>query len=101
MNGKQYGFGDELDDLSALSDNGVHDIDSMPPKKAVKKVAEAAGWTSRDPDPMAIFSVRAPKPLIKEFKDLAATQTPKWPHAYVLERALEALKREIDGYEQR
>ncbi len=101
---KSYGFDSELDDFSA--DDWAPKKKTSPKERKkpapeqVAKVAAKAGFTSREPkpqkEPEGQVSIRAPLSLIEEFKEFGKTQQPKWPHSYVLQRAMEALKRELN-----
>ena len=94
---KNYGFGDELDDLSDIGLAPEEQATTVKPtKQAVKAVAEASGWKSREAEPKAILSIRADRGLINEFKKMAKSQEPKWQQEYLLRRALDALKKELE-----
>jgi len=81
--------------------------DSAPPPDpdAVRAIAEEQGFTSREArvivreaeprPPQAQINIRAPQSVVDRFKTLADTQRPKWPQGYLLERALDALEREL------
>lgn len=106
---KKYDFGDELEDLASSDDWTPHKEanDTSPDKpdmEQVRQIAEGQGWESREPSKAPAkkpqedgsFTVRAKQSVIDEFKDFAKQQEPKWPHGYVFERALAALKRELE-----
>jgi len=107
MNGephKTYDFGEEIEDFKPedWSPNPVtDDQETKPSREEVSKVAEAAGFTSREPKPMpkkepeGQITIRGKQRVMDEFRDFAASQEPKWPLGYTLERALVALKREL------
>jgi len=99
---KDYGFGSELDNIDASEwtpETPTNDQAPVKKPKAeqVKKVAEKAGFTSREPVPAKenVITIRAKQSAIDEFRDLAKSQEPKWPQGYTFERALAALKREL------
>jgi len=99
---KDYGFSSELDDLN-IDDwtPGTSTNDQAPVKKTevekAKKVAEKAGFTSREPssNKQNVITIRAKQTAIDEFYNLADSQEPSWPKGYTFERALAALKREL------
>ncbi|WP_299082572.1 hypothetical protein [uncultured Paraglaciecola sp.] len=116
------GFEDELDSIDFeswtpdKSDNHRSNIDP----ETVRKVAEKEGFTSREQlpqkppadngnptvkakkekpkkEPTDQINFRAKVSTIEAFKAICDSQEPKWPHGYALERALKALKRELEG----
>jgi hypothetical protein len=91
-----------------------------PPRDQIRKVARSAGFESREAPPAAIteqIPAAAAKPVRKrvpyttgrniqtniktrlqddtEFKDISAAM--KWPQGYTFQRAVEALKRELQA----
>lgn len=100
---KDYGFGDELDriDVDEWAPESLNDEIISPRLEQVKKVAEKAGFTSREPakrkEPDSQITIRGKYSVIEGFRDFASDQEPKWPLGYALERALIALKRELEG----
>jgi hypothetical protein len=109
MNGephKNYDFGEEIDDFKAddWTPNPVtNDEKPRPSKEQVAEVAAAQGFTSREPKPEpqkeleGQITIRGKQRTMEEFRAFAASQEPKWPLGYTLERALAALKRELAG----
>lgn len=108
------GFEDELDSLDLKNWSPGHggtqkrEVDTQ----TVRAVAEKEGFSSREPQ----VPQRTPKPVtkpekertdqinfrakistIEAFKAICESQEPKWPHGYTLERAVKALKRELEG----
>lgn len=101
-----FGFGDEIDDIKAedwINPNASNDREVKPSREQVAKVAEDAGFTSREPkpapqkEPEGQITIRGKLRTMDEFRDFAASQEPKWPLGYTLERALAALKKELAG----
>ncbi len=103
---KKFDFGDALDDIDASEwMSNPHSGDDKPNLDQVREIAEEQGFTSREPKPTTApkpkkepeeqVLIRGPKSVIDDFKSFGKSQRPKWNHAYVLERAMEALKREI------
>lgn len=105
------GFEDELDNLDIKDWNagkGSHKRAPIDPQ-AVREVARQQGFTSREPvsEPLEApkpkkeltdqINIRAKLSVIEAFKALSAAQEPKWPLGYTLERALAALRRELEG----
>jgi len=96
---KDYGFGGELDEVNVddwAPETGANDA-KAPALEDVKKVAEKAGFTSREPksDKQNVVTIRCKQTAIDDFKNLAKSQEPKWPQGYTFERAIAALKREL------
>ena len=104
---RSYGFGDELDN-AGIEDwtrkKGANTETPAPSADEVRRVSEEAGFT-RDAQPAAApqkepegqVLIRAPQSQIDRFKHLGKSQEPKWPYSYVLQRALDALERELNG----
>lgn len=103
---KSYDFGDELEnvDIAEWTPSApTNDAKPDPSPEAVRKVAEQAGFTSREPkaapkkEPEDQITIRGKQSVIASFRAFASTQEPKWPLGYTLERALAALKNEMKG----
>lgn len=104
---KEYDFGAELDGLKADEWTphapGNDQAKQKPNLDQVREIAEKEGFTSREPkapqkkEPEGQITIRAKQSVIDEFRGLSASQSPKWPLGYTLERALAALKRELEG----
>lgn len=100
---KDYGFSDELDnlDISDWQPSSTPEAVNKPGLNEVKKVAEKAGFTSREPqeapkkEPEGQITIRGKQSVMDAFRDVSASQEPKWPLGYTLERALLALQREL------
>ena len=103
---RNYGFGDELDSAN-LDDwtpkTGANEETPPPSAEAVRQVSEEAGFT-RDAQPAASkkeregqITIRGKQSVMDEFRNFAVSQQPRWPLGYTLERALAALKREMEG----
>ncbi len=100
---KDYGFSDELDnlDISDWAPESSQGVVKKPALNEVKRVAEEAGFTSREPrelikkEPEGQITIRGKQSVVDEFRELAAAQEPKWPLGYTLERALLALQQEL------
>ncbi len=100
---EDLGFDDAFNDLD-ISDwtPDTPKNDRKPDKQAVKKVAEKAGFTSREPkaeeqDKLVQFNMKVKQDAIDDFKKLCKAQSPKWPQGYAFERALAALMRELEA----
>ena len=65
----------------------------------LKQVAEATGFVSRQiqtlKKPTAQINFRAKVSTLADFRALCGAQEPSWPYGYGLERAVAALKREL------
>lgn len=100
---KDYGFDSEFDDLdvAAWEPESTKSDAAAPSLDEVKRVAEKAGFTSREPSSTPSkegqITIRGKLSVVEEFRNLAVSQEPKWPLGYTLERALEALKKELDS----
>ncbi len=97
------GFDDVFNDLDINTwTPNTPKNDVKPDKKVVKKVAEKAGFSSREPDakieeePETQINIKAKKSAIDTFRELCKTQSPKWPQGYAFEKAVAALKRELE-----
>ncbi len=108
--GTNFGFDEGLDSAAADFQDWTPDEatnDRQPAdRSAVRKAAEEVGYTDREPKSTAppqaagqkeegSLTVRAKTTVINDFKAFAKEQTPKWPHSFVLERAMAALRREM------
>ena len=102
---KSYDFGSELDEV-AQEDWTPHpqsnDVQPKPDLDQVREIAEKEGFTSREPkaavpdkEPSDQVSIRGRKSVIDGFKAFCKAQEPEWPQGYALERAMQALKREL------
>lgn len=118
----EIGFGSAFDDLNPddwkpASPQAA--ATPKPPQEQIRKVAKAAGFESREATPATVDKPTplTAKPLRKrvpyttgrntqtniktrleddnEFKDISAAM--KWPQGYTFQRALEALKRELQA----
>ena len=99
-----YDFGDAFDGANpedwTLS-KPVRDHNA-PRVEQIREIAEGQGFTSRQAKPASLKSesegqinVRAKASIIERFKKIGHDQEPKWPSGYVLQRAVEALEREL------
>ena len=65
----------------------------------LKQVAEATGFVSRQiqtlKEPTAQINFRAKVSTVADFRALCGAQEPSWPYGYGLERAVAALKQEL------
>lgn len=103
---KSYGFDTDLEDLDTADwtpHAQTNDTEPKPDLKQVREIAEKEGFTSREPkaadtkEPQDQITIRGPKRVMDDFRAFGAAQAPKWPHGYLLERALDALKKELAG----
>ena len=99
---QDLGFGDAFDQVepdrwrlpkkSISTDRPVDPAD-------LKQVAEATGFVSRQlhspKEPTGQINFRAKLSAIMNFRALCEAQEPSWPYGYGLERAVAALKREL------
>ncbi len=99
---QDLGFGDafeqvkpdrwRLPEKSISNDRSVDTAD-------LKQVAEATGFVSRQvhrpKEPTGQINFRAKVSAIMNFRALCEAQEPSWPYGYGLERAVAALKREL------
>lgn len=110
MNGepkKEYDFGSELDELDDTANwtpnTEANDPEPKPDMDKMRQIAEDQGFTSREPksapvkEPEGQITIRGKARVMDDFRDFSASQEPKWPLGYTLERALAALKRELEG----
>lgn len=108
--GSNFGFDDALEDAASefadwTPDKPVNDKPPVVDKAVSREAAADLGFTSReakpasrpDKEPDEQVLIRGPRRVVQEFRKFGKTQTPKWPHALVLERAMAALKREMEG----
>jgi len=105
--GKKYDFSNELDDLIADEWTPHAKANDGESKKVdleqVREIAEGQGFSSREPkptvqkEPEGQVLIRAKVSVIEDFKAFGKAQKPRWPHSYILERALAALKKEMEG----
>lgn len=104
--GSDFGFDDALDQAASEFSDWTPEApqnDQAPvDKEAINQAAEAVGFTSREPKPAAPekepsdqVSIRGRKSVIDDFKAFCKAQEPEWPQGYALERAMQALKREL------
>jgi len=106
---KEYDFGAELDELdkTTAADWTPHaqtnDAEPKPDMDKMREIAEGQGFTSREPkaapekEPEGQITIRGKARVMDDFRNFAASREPKWPLGYTLERALAALKREVEG----
>jgi len=101
------GFADVFDSIDAsvwVSDSTP--VVSKPDRKEVENIAQLNGFTSREPkaeietersskELEGQINIRAKQSVLDRFRDFGRQQEPRWPSGYVLERALEALEREM------
>jgi len=80
------------------------------PSQDLKAIGEQQGFTSREPakknkpakkqapkkERTDQINFRAKVSTIDEFRALCSSQTPAWPMGFAFERAMAALKRELD-----
>ena len=99
---KSYGFEEELDNVDPsdwLPNDPNNDTTDKPNAKAVEEVAQKAGFTGREPEPVkepdVQINIRTKQSVADKFRKLGAAQEPKWPINYTLERAVAALEREL------
>lgn len=100
---ESLGFDDAFEDMDISAwtpDKPKNDPKPKPNTKQVKKVAEKIGFTSREPapakEPEGQINIRAKQRVLDDFRAFSESQKPvSWPLGYTLERALEALKREM------
>lgn len=98
------GFGDELEALDTSDWTPAKPTNDPKPTTAqIEKIAEQQGFTSRQPkkaepppEPTGQVNIKALQSAIEGFRDISKSQTPKWPQGYTFERAVAALKRELD-----
>jgi len=99
-----FGFNDALSE--AVSEFSAEEPNSLKWRRqvtaeAINQAAEVVGYTSREPsskfrkEPEDQVLIRAQASVIEEFKAFGKSQEPKWPHGYVLQRAMSALRREL------
>ena len=101
------GFADVFDDTDASAwESNQAPVVSKPGRKEVENIAQLNGFTSREPkaevkaeqhskEPEGQINIRAKQAVLDRFRDFGRQQEPRWPSGYVLERALEALEREM------
>ena len=81
--------------LPEKSISNDHEVDTAD----LKQVAEATGFASRQvqtpKEPNDQINFRAKVSTIRDFRTLCKAQEPSWPYGYGLERAVAALKREL------
>lgn len=98
----RYGFQDAFETLDASEWKPAPAVETSPPARhEVAKIAERTGFSSREPkeprrkEPEGQINIRAKQAVLDRFRALGRSQEPKWPSGYVLERALDALEREL------
>ena len=104
--GSDFGFDDALGDAAKDFESWTPNTQTndKPPvdRAASRQAAEEIGFTSREAkpapkkEPESQVLIRGPVSLIDDFKSFGASMEPKWPHALILKRAMEALKREMN-----
>ncbi|MFK8051263.1 MAG: hypothetical protein AB8B81_22760 [Halioglobus sp.] len=101
------GFADVFDDIETDAwESSSTPVASKPGRKEVESIAQLNGFTSREPkvevkaerlakESEGQINIRAKQSVLDRFRDFGRQQEPRWPSGYVLERALEALEREM------
>lgn len=111
-------FDDALDDLDDFKAEKPTKKKAGVDKKTVRAVAEEQGFSSRDSrtetkpvesttsanrgrpkkkEPTGAINFRAKLTVLDDFRNFGETQEPEWSLGYTLERAIAALKKELDA----
>ena len=99
---KDLGFADSFEDENpdqwTLPKETVSNDPEIPPEE-IKRVAEETNFSSREPAPakerMDQINFRAKENTIQDFKRFCRAQEPPWPFGHGFEKAIAALKREM------